>query len=138
MVDLFYSYRREYFLLTYIQIAQLFAFALLMSLGQILFKKTAMSLSNNIKPEDALGLTEGIIKAMSTPWLYCALFTYGLATIFWLYILQRIPLPLAYPFSALAMVIVPVAATFIFGDKLTWSYWLGVCLIFSGIVVIAR
>ena len=65
MVDLFYSYIREFFLLTYIQIAQLFSFALLMSLGQILFKKTAMSLSNNIKPEDALGLTEGIIKAMS-------------------------------------------------------------------------
>ncbi len=97
-----------------------------------------MSLSNTIKPEDALGLTEGIIKAMSVPWLYFALLTYGIATIFWLYILQRIPLPLAYPFSAVAMIIVPIAATFLFDDKLTWSYWIGVLLIFSGIVVIAR
>jgi len=109
-----------------------------MSLGQILFKQTAMSLSSTIKPEDALGLVDGLIKALSIPWLYCALVTYGVATVFWLYLLQRIPLPLAYPFSAVAMIIVPIAATFIFGDKLNWSYWLGVFLIFSGIMVIAR
>ena len=41
-------------------------------------------------------------------------------------------------FSALAMIIVPIAATFIFGDKLNWSYWIGAFLIFSGIVIIAR
>jgi len=51
------------------------------------FKKFFCKFSFIIKPEDALGLTEGIIKAMPIPWLYCALFTYGLATIFWLYIL---------------------------------------------------
>ena len=109
-----------------------------MSLGQILFKKTALSISDTLNSEQALGLIDGILKALSVPWLYLALSVYGLATIFWLYILQRIPLPLAYPFSALAMVIVPIAASFIFGDKLTWSYWLGVFLIFSGIVIIAR
>ena len=109
-----------------------------MSLGQILFKKTALSISKTLSSGDGLGLIEGIIKALSIPWLYLALSVYAVATIFWLYILQRIPLPLAYPFSALAMVIVPVAATFIFGDKLSWSYWIGVILIFSGIVVIAR
>ena len=125
-------------MLTYIQIIQLSAFALLMSLGQILFKQTAMSLSGTIKAEDALGLVDGLIKALSIPWLYCALVTYGVATVFWLYLLQRIPLPLAYPFSAVAMIIVPIAATFIFGDKLNWSYWFGVFLIFSGIIVIAR
>lgn len=125
-------------MLTYIQILQLCSFALLMSLGQILFKQTAISISNSIKPEEALGLFEGLMKALTIPWLYCALLTYGFATIFWLYILQRIPLPLAYPFSALAMIIVPVAAAFIFGDKLNWNYWIGVSLIFSGIIVIAR
>ncbi len=125
-------------MLTYIQILYLTGFAFLMSLGQILFKKTALSISDTLNSEQALGLIDGILKALSVPWLYLALSVYGLATIFWLYILQRIPLPLAYPFSALAMVIVPIAASFIFGDKLTWSYWLGVFLIFSGIVIIAR
>ena len=125
-------------MLTYIQIFQLIGFACLMSLGQILFKKTAISLSETLNAEDSYGLIEGIIRALHIPWLYLALSIYAIATIFWLYILQRIPLPLAYPFSALAMVIVPILATYLFGDRLTFSYWIGVLLIFSGIIVIAR
>ena len=125
-------------MLTYFQIFYLISFAFLMSLGQILFKKTALTISGTMSSSEGLGLIEGIVKALSIPWLYMALSVYGVATIFWLYILQRIPLPLAYPFSALAMIIVPIAASFIFGDKLTWSYWMGAFLIFFGIVIIAR
>ncbi len=121
-------------LLTYIQILQLVSFAFLMSLGQILFKKTALSMSSL----GALGLIDGIIKAISIPWLYLALSVYGLATIFWLYILQRIPLNLAYPFSALAMAIVPILAWFIFGERINFSYWVGLLLILTGIIIIGQ
>ena len=121
-------------MLNYIQILQLVSFAMLMSLGQILFKKTALSMSSN----EALSLFDGIFKAISIPWLYMALFVYGIATVFWLYLLQRIPLNLAYPFSALAMVIVPILAMYLFGERLNLSYWLGLSLIVSGIIVIAH
>lgn len=105
-----------------------------MSIGQILFKKTALSMSSL----GALGLIDGVLKAIFIPWLYMALCVYGLATIFWLYLLQRIPLTIAYPFSALAMIIVPILAIFIFGDKLSFSYWIGLFLIVSGISIIAQ
>lgn len=121
--------------MTYVNIIQLISFTFLMSLGQVLFKKTALSLSVN---SNNLGLIEGLIKALSVPWLYLALCVYALATIFWLYLLQRIPLSLAYPFSALAMVIVPIIAMLVFGERLNWSYWLGVLFIFTGIIIIAR
>ena len=123
-------------MLTYFQILQLISFTLLMSVGQILFKKTAISLALNA--DEGLGILDGILKALSVPWLYMALCVYGLATIFWLYILQRIPLTLAYPFSALAMILVPIIAVYLFGEKITWSYWLGVFFIFTGIIIIAR
>ena len=123
-------------MLTYFQILQLVSFTLLMSVGQILFKKTAISLALNA--DEGLGILDGILKALSVPWLYMALCVYGLATIFWLYILQRIPLTLAYPFSALAMILVPIIAVYLFGEKITWSYWLGVFFIFTGIIIIAR
>ena len=125
-------------MLTYIQILQLLSFTCLMSLGQILFKKTALSISLSMGSNNSLGLIEGLIKALSVPWLYLALCVYALATVFWLYLLQRIPLSLAYPFSAFAMVIVPIAAVLIFGERLTWSYWVGVSLIIVGIIIIAR
>jgi drug/metabolite transporter (DMT)-like permease len=123
-------------LLTYFQILQLVSFSFLMSLGQILFKKTALSLAVN--SNEGLSLLDGIFKALTVPWLYMALCVYGIATIFWLYILQRIPLSLAYPFSAFAMVMVPIIAVYIFGERLNWSYWIGVLFIFTGIIIIAR
>ena len=105
-----------------------------MSVGQILFKKTALSISSN----EALNLFDGVIKALSMPWLYLALCVYGIATIFWLYLLQRIPLSLAYPFTALAMVIVPILAMYLFGERVNFSYWIGLVLILAGIIVIGQ
>ena len=87
---------------------------------------------------EALSLFDGLIKAISIPWLYLALCVYGIATVFWLYLLQRIPLNLAYPFSALAMVIVPILAMYLFGERLNLSYWLGLIFIVAGIVIIAH
>lgn len=121
-------------MLTYIQIIQLISFALLMSLGQILFKKTALSLSST----NTLSLIDTFLKALTSPWLYMALITYGLATICWLYILQRVPLTIAYPFSALAMCIVPVIAIILFGERINASYWIGLSLIIIGIITIAH
>ena len=125
-------------MLTYIQILQLLSFTFLMSLGQIFFKKTALSISLSMGSNNSLGLIDGLIKALSVPWLYIALCVYALATVFWLYLLQRIPLSLAYPFSAFAMVIVPIAAVLIFGERLNWSYWVGASFIIIGIIIIAR
>ena len=75
-------------MLTIFQIIQLISFALLMSLGQVLFKQTALTISNNDQKQ-VLGLFEGVVVALTTPWLYCALLVYGFATIFWLYLLQN-------------------------------------------------
>ena len=121
-------------MLNFIQILQLVSFAFLMSLGQILFKKTALSMSTL----GALSLIDGIMKAIFIPWLYLALTVYALATVFWLYILQRIPLSVAYPFTALAMIIVPIFSVFLFEEKLTYSYFMGSILVISGIAIISR
>ena len=125
-------------MLSFFTVIQLISFSFLMSCGQILFKKTALSLANDKDPNMVFGVIEGIIKALSNPWLYCALTVYAIATCFWLYILQRVPLPQAFPFTALAMIIVPIFSSIIFGDKLNYSYWMGAILIISGISIIAR
>jgi len=108
-----------------------------MSLGQILFKKTALTISA-VNNEKALGLFDGITKALTIPWLYSALLVYAFATMFWLYILQRIPLSLAYPFTALALIIVPIFASLIFSEQLTWSYWIGIIFVITGLVIISH
>jgi drug/metabolite transporter (DMT)-like permease len=119
-----------------IQVIQLIGFTFIMSMGQLLFKKTALTISENTT--NTAGLIEGGSRAIQTPWLYLALTTYALATVLWLYILQRIPLTIAYPFSALAMILVPLLSIYFFSEKLTLSYFLGAFLIILGITIIAK
>ena len=126
-------------MISYIQFMQLVGFVFLMSSGQMLFKKTAISIaaySKNIG--EAAGIVDSVIRALQIPWFYFALLVYGLATVLWLYILQRIPLSIAYPFSALAMLIVPIFSFLIFKERLSYSYFMGSILIVSGIAIISR
>ena len=126
-------------MISYVQILQLIGFAFLMSTGQMLFKKTAISITNLSKEiGDPVGIIESIFRAIQIPWFYMALLTYGLATILWLYLLQRIPLSIAYPFTALAMIIVPIFSMFLFEEKLSYSYFMGSILVISGIAIISR
>ena len=119
------------------QIVQLILFALIMSTGQFLFKKTAISLSamNDSYP-GFFNFFDTIARLIQIPWFYIAIFLYAFATLFWLYILQRIPLSIAYPFTASTMIWVPLIANLFFHEKLTFSYWMGAILIIAGIAII--
>ena len=60
-----------------------------------------------------------------------------MATFYWLYLLQTIPLSLAYPFTALAMVIIPITSFYLFNESLNEIFWVGAILIFMGIIIIS-
>ena len=124
-------------MLSIIHIVQLILFALMMSTGQFLFKKTAISIETINSPIPvSFGLIDGLFRALHVPWFYMAIFLYSLATLFWLYILQKVPLSIAYPFTATTMIWVPLIAYIFFGERLTYSYWMGIILIVSGIAII--
>ena len=124
-------------MLSIIHIVQLILFALMMSTGQFLFKKTAISIETINSPIPvSFGLIDGLFRALHVPWFYMAIFLYSLATLFWLYILQKVPLSIAYPFTATTMIWVPLIANIFFGERLTYSYWMGIILIVSGIAII--
>ena len=67
--------------------------------------------------------------------LVIALGVYGVATIAWIWVLQRAPLSLAYPVVALTFVLVPLGARWMFGEAMDLRYFLGCALIVAGIVV---
>ena len=120
------------------QMDQLIIFALIMSTGQFLFKKTAISLNDlNVSHSTSLNLFDNISRLIQVPWFYIAIILYAFATLFWLYILQRIPLSVAYPFTATTMIWVPLMANLFFEEKLSYSYWMGAILIISGIAIIS-
>lgn len=95
------------------------------SIGQILFKYSALCLQRS-----------GSIFSLATliP-LVSAFALYGVTTIAWVWVLQKIPLGRVYPFMALAFVIVPVGGYFIFSEVFSIQYVIGIVLIVVGIVV---
>lgn len=96
--------------------------------GQILFKLSAASWHRTGSLFD--------VSTMTT--LFAAFALYGVTTIAWVWVLQKIDLGKAYPLMALAFVIVPIGSHFIFGEKFQTQYFVGVALIMSGIVIAMR
>lgn len=78
-------------------------------------------------------------KSQLTNWwfLFCGL-SFGVATVLWLYILKHFPFSIAYPLSCLSYAFGMVAAILVFHEQVNWVQWLGVFLVMTGCVLIAR
>lgn len=112
-------------------LAALGLYVAILSSGQLLFKKAAQS-SGTIS-----GL--GDVRLLVTNhWLWMALILYGVATVLWVAILQRVPLSTAVLFNALCFVLVPLSAAFFFGESVGWRHAVGIALIIAGLIVVAR
>jgi drug/metabolite transporter (DMT)-like permease len=112
-------------------LAALGLYVVILSSGQLLFKKAALSTGTISGFADVRMLFQNY-------WLWLALILYGVATVLWVAILQRVPLSTAVLFNALCFVLVPLSAAFFFGEGLGWRHAIGVTLIVSGLVVVAR
>jgi drug/metabolite transporter (DMT)-like permease len=96
--------------------------------GQVLFKHVGLAMRG--RP-----LLDGFLLMARQPALYTALAIYGLATLLWIWILSRLPLTQAYPWMAISMVIVPLLGWFVFGERVTPVFWLGMVLILVGLLL---
>ncbi|UDQ78774.1 EamA family transporter [Erwinia rhapontici] len=95
------------------------------STGQILFKlsASAMEKAGSFFSQKAIII------------LFSAFVLYGLTTIAWVWVLQKIELGKAYPLMALAFVIVPIGSYFFLGEKFNTQYVAGVLCICVGIIL---
>ena len=95
-----------------------------MSVGQLLFKKAALSMPVFSLPE-----------IFKNSWFLLAIGLYGITTLGWVWILRFIPLSLAYPMMSLAFVLVPMLAWRVWGEPLHWRTWAGSGLIVAGVAL---
>lgn len=106
------------------QVGLAFATVSGLAIGQVLFKLAAGRVVADGTWVDRLLLN---------PWLIAALTVYALATGTWIALLTRVPLNLAYPFMALAFVIVPLMSAWLLGEPLHWRTLAGAALILGGV-----
>jgi drug/metabolite transporter (DMT)-like permease len=103
----------------------------LLCIGQILFKLAAEKL------DKTSGICYFVLSLVSWQ-LMLALAIYGVATFIWVYLLSEVPLSRAFPFNALAFVIVPVLGWWLFDEAIGRDYVIGMVLIGLGLYFIVR
>lgn len=113
---------------SYINSAALLVCSVLLAVGQLLFKQVGLTIRGQL-PARVLNLL------VSNTTFYLALALYGVATLFWIWLLSRVPLTQAYPWAALAIAIVPLLSIMVFGETVRPLYWLGIILIAAGVIV---
>lgn len=103
--------------------------AILMSIGQIFFKKA--SIFNN--QHENLNF---FIKFLVNYWLIIGLIIFGLSTLIWVKALSGENLSRLYPLTSLAYIMTMILAYLFLGEKLTTFTIFGTILIFLGVIAI--
>jgi len=112
------------------KIVALALFAVALACGQILFKAAAQSIKGPVGFD-----VPTLIQLVTNPYLLLSLAIYGFAALFWVLILREIELNKAYLIIALALVLVPLAGTFLFHEPFTSRLFIGLVIILIGLAV---
>ena len=112
-------------------IGRLLVFPLLMAAAQLAFKSVAA------QARGRSGIS-AVAAVARHPLFYAGMLGYGIATLVWIWILSRYALAVAYPFTALALVLVPLLEALFFGVRTRPTYWIGLAMIVAGAVWIVR
>jgi len=93
------------------------------SIGQIMFKVSARSGGGSLM---------GVVL---NPWFLSAGLLYAATTLAWVWVLNRLPLSVAFPMYGLTFIFVPLLSVRFLGEVATTSTWIGGALILLGILV---
>jgi drug/metabolite transporter (DMT)-like permease len=113
------------------QIALLTAYAVGMSVGQVLFKMAALRYA-----AAAGGLSERLLGLLFNAYFIAALVLYAAYAILWVWILSFTPLSRAYPFVALAFALTPLLGGLLFGDTLSVRVIVGILFVLCGLFLV--
>ncbi|MDR1452795.1 MAG: 4-amino-4-deoxy-L-arabinose transferase [Candidatus Margulisbacteria bacterium] len=77
-------------------------------------------------------------RAFTNPWVFAGFAFYFLSSLFWMVVLSRVELSVAYPMLSLGYAVVLLASFFLFQEAVSPARWLGVLVIMLGVVLISR
>ena len=81
---------------------------------------------------------EFLTRNLTNWWLLACGICYGAATLLWMYIIKNFPFSMAYPMISLSYVFGMFAAIVFFNEQIPLTRWIGVFLIMTGCVLIAK
>lgn len=98
--------------------------------------KAAMSEVGRIGSTEIAAAGDTIIRALKEPRLWLGLALFGVSALFWLVVLSRVDLSVAYPFVGLSYIVVVLFSRLFLHEQVTALRWLGVVIVAIGIAII--
>lgn len=98
--------------------------------AQIIFSNAARQISQSIN------IKGPFIAALSSGWLFLGLFVYVFATVFWLFILARVDIRVAYPIASTAVIFASFFQCINTGSFPSLTYWIGLVAVIFGLTII--
>jgi len=106
-------------------------------IGQILLKKGMLAVGQ-FDFSAASQLLPQFIRAFLNPYVFMGFVFYFLSSLFWMVVLSKVELSVAYPLLSLGYVFVLLASWFLFREPVSLIRWLGVLVIICGVTLVSR
>lgn len=116
--------------MSWAKVMALVLFAVALACGQVFFKAAAQSIKGPVGFD-----THTLVQLLTNPYFLLSLAIYGFAALYWVLLLREIALNKAYLIIALALVLVPLAGTFLFREPFTSRLFVGLVIILFGLAV---
>lgn len=121
-----------------VQTVVLALFSVFLSTAGQLLLKSGMARVGYIGGE-RLGKPLALVLQMIGTWqIILGLGLFFISAGFWLLVLSRIPLNLAYPFAGLTYLLIALFGKFVLKEQVPGIRWLGVAMIIAGILVVGK
>lgn len=98
-------------------------------IGQFLLKQGIMNQELNLN-------FLSIIKAFFSIKIFSGFFLYGISSVFWLFVLKKLPLSIAYPSLSLTYIFVFILSILILKEPFNSQKIFGIFLIFIGVILL--
>ena len=103
--------------------------------GQLTLK-AAMTDIGRIGQTELRSFGDTLARAVKEPKLWGGLFLFGISALFWLVVLSRVNLSVAYPIVGISYIIIVAVARFLLHEHVPPLRWVGVTVIAIGIAII--
>ncbi|MFA5191675.1 MAG: hypothetical protein WC740_13165 [Verrucomicrobiia bacterium] len=111
---------------------QIIMAAFCVTAAELLFKRGAMATAHDPAPLGIIGLS-----VLGSMWTWCGIAVYIASFLFWLNVLRRVPLHIAFSIMSVTQVLVPLGAWWFGNEHISPCRWVGVFIVLAGIFVVA-
>lgn len=110
--------------------------SVLLALGGQFALKSAMDRVGRIGTAQVSAAGDTVMRAAKEPRLWVGLGLFGISALFWLVVLSRTPLSVAYPFVGITYILIVVISRFFLHEPVPLLRWIGVLVVALGIALV--